>query len=199
MTAHTDTHYSVRDTLRATVYLCILFVLCACNGVAQEKRGALDLIRLAKSGSPELARSITQAFNETQLHEGTAAMGHLSSFFFALEAASKPTLMIDGAPGPELQLVPNTVLWYAIAEISKQGAIHSFFYLVQGKRFGGSTDLPVFDSFAYLEPGVYSGTLSQPLLHTSKIYDGMQTTYWTYVPAQYNLFPRNTIPKFPPR
>ncbi|HEY4903592.1 MAG TPA: alpha/beta hydrolase-fold protein [Candidatus Sulfotelmatobacter sp.] len=186
MAAHTDAYYPVRNTLRATIYLCALFVLCACNGVAQEKRGALDLIRLAKSASSELAQSIKRSFTATQLHEGTAAMGHLSSFFFAVEAASKPTLMIDGAPGPELQLVPNTALWYAVAEISKQGVIHSFFYLVQGKRFGGSTDLPVFDSFAYLEPGVHSGTLSQPLLHSSKIYDGMQTTYWTYVPAQYN-------------
>jgi len=57
---------------------------------------------------------------------------------------------------------------------------------VQGKRFGGSTDLPAFGPLAYLEPNVPSGTLSPPLLHTSKLYDGMQTTYWTYVPAQYD-------------
>jgi enterochelin esterase-like enzyme len=161
-------------------------ILCSRSGTAQEKLGALDLVRLAKSGSPELARSITQTFSPTQLKEGTAAASHLSSIFFAVEAASKPTLMIDGAAGPDLQAVPNSSLWYAAAEVPKQEAIHSFFYLVQGKRFGGSNDLAVFGPMAYLEAGVPSGTLSQPLLHTSKIYDGMQTTYWIYVSAQYD-------------
>jgi enterochelin esterase family protein len=164
----------------------LAFILYALNGAAQEKPGALDLVRLAKSGSPELARSITQTFSATQLKEGTAAISHLSSVFFAVGAASKPMLMIDGAAGPDLQAVANSSLWYATAEVPKQEAIHSFFYLVQGKRFGGSNDLPVFGPLAYVEAGVPSGTLSQPLLHTSKIYDSMQTTYLIYVPAQYD-------------
>jgi enterochelin esterase-like enzyme len=164
----------------------LVFVLCARSGAAQEKPGALELIRLAKSGSPELARSIGQAFSETQLKDGTAAVSHLSSAFFAIEAATKPALTIDGAAGPDLQPVANSSLWYAVAEVPKQGAIHSFYYLVDGKRPAGSNDLPVFGSLAYLESGVPSGTLSQPLLHTSKIYDGLQTTYWIYVPAQYD-------------
>jgi enterochelin esterase family protein len=154
--------------------------------VAQEKSSAPDLLRLAKTGSPELAQSISLTFSATELQAGTAAKGHLSSIFFAIEAASKPTLMIDGAPGPELRPLPNSALWYSVAEVPGQGTIHSFYYFKDGKRFGGSTDLPVFGPLAYLEPGVPSGTLSQPLLHTSKIYDGMQTTYWTYVPAQYD-------------
>lgn len=176
---------SCANMRRRLVCLCLLLAG-TCGVIAQDKPGALDLIRLAKSGSPELERSITQTFSATQLHEGTAAKGHLSSFFFAIEAASKPTLMIDGAPGPELQPVPNTTLWYAATELSKPGTVHSFFYLVQGRRFGGSTDLPVFGPLAYVEPNVPSGTLSPPLVNTSKIYDGMQTTYWTYVPAQYD-------------
>jgi enterochelin esterase-like enzyme len=168
------------------LYLCALLVAGACSGVAQDKPGALDLIKLSKSGSPELARGITETFKATDLREGTAVKGHLSSFFFAIDSPSKPILMIDGATGPELLPVPNTSLWYSVAELPKQGAIHSFFYLLQGKRFGGSTDLPVFGPLAYPGPSVLSGTLSQPLLHTSRIYDGMQTTYWTYVPAQYD-------------
>jgi enterochelin esterase family protein len=94
--------------------------------------------------------------------------------------------MIDGTEGPELQPVASTSLWYAVAELPRQGAVHSFFYLLQGKRFGGSTDLPAFGPLAYLKPNVPSGTLSPPLVLTSKLYDGMQTTYWTYVPAQYD-------------
>src|ERR1700733_2817811 len=192
MTAYLHAHrYGYHFLLCRTGLICILLVfnvcnLCAGSATAPEKPGALELIRLAKSGSPELARSIGQAFSETQLKEGTAAASHLSSIFFAVEAASKPTLMIDGAAGPDLQAVPNSSLWYVAAEVPKQEAIHSFFYLVQGKRFGGSNDLAVFGPLAYLETGVPSGTLSPPLLHTSKIYDGVQTTYWIYVPAQYD-------------
>lgn len=171
--------------LREIAFFCALLV-CSLSATAQQKPSALDLIRLAKNNNPELAAAIRQAFSPTQLQDGTAAKGHLSSFFFAMELSSKPTLMIDGAAGPELQGVRNTSLWYAVAELPKQGAIHSFFYLMQGKRFGGSNDLPVFGPLAYLEPGVPSGTLSQPLLHSSKLYDGMQTTYWIYVPAQYD-------------
>src|SRR5271165_4578481 len=87
------------------VILCLhLFTLLSSSfsQVTQEKPSALDLIRLAKSGSPELARTVSQAFNATELQSGTAARGHLSSFFFAIETPSKPVLVIDGAPGPEL-------------------------------------------------------------------------------------------------
>lgn len=174
------------DELRAIFYICVLFVACAFSAVAQQKSSALDIIQMAKSGSPELAHSIAQTFKASDLQQGTAAKGHLSSFFFAIDAASKPTLMIDGVPGPEMRSVTNTTLWYSVAEVPRLGAIHSYSYLVQGKRVGGSNDLPAFGALAYIEPGVPSGTLSQPLLHSSKIYDGMQTSYRTYVPAQYD-------------
>jgi enterochelin esterase-like enzyme len=36
------------------------------------------------------------------------------------------------------------------------------------------------------QPGVPTGTLSEKLTHISKIYDGMKSDYWIYVPAQYD-------------
>jgi enterochelin esterase-like enzyme len=191
MIAYCETSRRLPNSKKALLsgILCLCTILLAnVFVVAQEKPSALDLIATAgtKSGNSELAAAIRQAFSTTQLQDGTAAKGYLSAFFFAMEASSKPVLMIDGAPGPELQPVPKTTLWYGVAEIQKQEAIHSFFYLIEGKRVGGSTDLPVFGPLAYLERNVPSGTLSQPLLHTSKIYEGLQTTYWTYVPAQYD-------------
>jgi enterochelin esterase family protein len=39
---------------------------------------------------------------------------------------------------------------------------------------------------SYQQPGVPSGTLSPKLFHSSKIYDGMKSEYWIYVPAQYD-------------
>src|SRR5207249_9242560 len=63
---------------------------------------------------------------------------------------------------------------------------HSFFYTVQGARFGGRTDVPAYGPDSYPQAGVPQGKLSEKLLHTSKIYDGMQSEYWIYVPAQYD-------------
>ncbi|HEY0263389.1 MAG TPA: alpha/beta hydrolase-fold protein [Granulicella sp.] len=36
------------------------------------------------------------------------------------------------------------------------------------------------------QPGVPTGTLSEKLTHVSKIYDGLRSDYWIYVPAQYD-------------
>jgi len=80
----------------------------------------------------------------------------------------------------------STNLWYAPARIEQLGTPHSFYYLVDQKKFGGSLDLAAFGPLSYLQPGVPSGTLSDKIAHTSKIYDGMKSEYWVYVPAQYD-------------
>jgi enterochelin esterase family protein len=41
-------------------------------------------------------------------------------------------------------------------------------------------------------PGIPAGTLSPKLTHVSRIYDGMQSSYWIYVPAQYD--PKTAAP-----
>ena len=151
-----------------------------------EKKTALELVELAKSRSTELRDAIPGSFDAKNLKEGTAWAGHGPDFFFAIEAASQPTLVIDGAPGPPLQTVSGSALWYAAARIEKVGKLHSFHYLIDGKEFGGRLDLPAFGPLSYLQPGVPSGTLSAKIVHTSRIYDGMKSEYWIYVPAQYD-------------
>ncbi len=66
------------------------------------------------------------------------------------------------------------------------GKLHSFHYLINGSKFGGRLDLPAFSPLSYLQSGVPSGTLSTKIIHTNKIYDGMRSEYWIYVPAQYD-------------
>ena len=39
---------------------------------------------------------------------------------------------------------------------------------------------------SYTRPGVPQGRISEKLVHTSKLYGGMETNYWIYVPAQYD-------------
>jgi len=151
-----------------------------------EKKTALELVELAKSHSADLLGAIPASFDAKNLQEGTAWAGHGPDFFFAIEAPSLPVLVIDEAPGPVMQPVTGSQLWYAAARIERVGKLHSFHYLIDGKEFGGRLDLPAFGPLSYLQPGVPSGTLSPKIIHTSKIYDGMKSEYWIYVPAQYD-------------
>jgi hypothetical protein len=151
---------------------------------AAEKSTATQLIELAKTPGPALREAITATFDTKDLKEGTAWSGHGPDFFFAIESKSKPQLLIDGARGPQLQSLANSDLWYAAARIEPVGKLHSFYYLIDGNKFGGKLDVPAFGPLSYLQPGVPSGTLSEKIIHASKIYDGMKSEYWIYVPAQ---------------
>lgn len=168
----------------------ILSVLLATPACAAEKSTAAQLIELAKSNTPALKDAITNTLDAKELKEGTAWIAHGPDFFFAIEASSKPALLIDGAPGPQMQNISGSDLWYTPARIEPVGRLHSFHYLINGvngsTKFGGRLDLPVFTPLSYQQPGVPSGTLSPKIFHTSKIYDGMKSEYWIYVPAQYD-------------
>ena len=151
-----------------------------------EKRSATELVALAKANSPELQAAIRDTFIAKALKEGTAWAGRGAEFFFAVETDPRPSLVIDDAPGPKMKQISGTQLWYASARIEPLGRLHSFHYLVKGSKFGGSLDVPAFTADSYQQPGVPSGKLSDKIVHTSKIYDGMKADYWVYVPAQYD-------------
>jgi len=166
--------------------LALLLVCFACLAQAAEKMSATQLIELAKSNSPNLRNAITDSFDGKELKEGTAWSGHGPDFFFATQASSQPSLLIDHAPGPQMQPLAGSDLWYAAAHVEPIGRLHAFHYMINGAPFGGKLDLPAFGPLSYLQSGVPSGTVSERIVHTSKIYDGMKSEYWIYVPAQYD-------------
>jgi enterochelin esterase-like enzyme len=153
-------------------------------GSAGAKKSATELIELARSDSANLRDAIRSSFDPKQLSTGTAWLGHGHDFFFATEAAGTPELFIDGRRGPDMH-VAGPGLWYTVARIEGLGKPHSFFYQVAGAKSGGTFDVPAFGPESYQQPGVPSGTLSEKITHTSKIYDGMKSDYWIYVPAEY--------------
>jgi enterochelin esterase-like enzyme len=168
---------------------CKVFVLllgAALFATGAEKMTAPQLIDLAKSNSVGLRDAITASFEAADLKEGTAWAGHGPDFFFATQAESEPSLVIDDVSGPRMQQIKSSDIWYAIAHVEPVGRLHSFHYLVKGAAFGGKLDLPALGPLSYLQTGVPSGTLSEKIVHTSKIYDGMKSEYWIYVPAQYD-------------
>jgi enterochelin esterase-like enzyme len=155
------------------------------RALAADKLSATQLIELAKSASPGLRDAITSTFDAKDLKEGTAWAGHGPDFFFAAQCQPKPQLLIDGSPGPQMQQSSGSDLWYTSARIEQLGKLHSFYYMVNGAKFGGKLDLPAFGPLSYVQPGVPSGTLSDRITHTSRIYDGMKSDYWIYIPAPY--------------
>ena len=175
---------SVADLLKPVVAIAALLGLAFSSGAA-EKSSASQLVELAKAASPKLRDAITSTFEAKDLQQGTAWAGRGPDFFFAVEAQTEPELLVDGSAGPRMQRLAGTNLWYAAARIEQVGKLHSFHYLVSGSQFGGKLDVPAFTSLSYLQPGVPSGTLSAKITHVSKIYDGMKSDYWVYVPAQY--------------
>ena len=145
-----------------------------------------QLIELTRYNQAALPGAINVTFDAKELKAGTAWAGHGSNFFFVVEMSTKPLLFIDDAPGPEMQHLSHTDLWYAVAQIPQIGKLHAFHYVVRGLDFGGRLDVPAFGPLSYLQPGVPSGKLSEPIVHISKIYDGMKSEYWIYVPSQYD-------------
>jgi enterochelin esterase-like enzyme len=171
-------------TLPVLLLACLAFSNLA--AFAAEKMTASELIGLAQAHSASLADGINATFSPKELQEGTAWAGKGHDFFFALQSVAPPTLFIDGAPGPQMQTLSPGGIWYAVARVEELGVLHSFEYLVSGAKFGGRLDLPAFGPDSYLEANVPSGKLSEKLIHTSKIYDGMKSEYWIYVPAGYD-------------
>ena len=164
----------------------LLVLSLALPASAADKLFAPELIALAKAQSPQLRAAIEATFTAKDLRDGTAWAGHGSDFFFAVESATPPSLVVDDFASSPTEQIPGSNLWYASAQIEPVGRMHQFHFLVAGESFGGRLDLPAFSPLSYLQPGTPSGTFSEKLIHTSKIYDGMKSEYWIYVPAQYD-------------
>src|SRR5580692_1808912 len=151
-----------------------------------EKLTAPQLIELAKAHDAGLRAGIDATFDAKKLEAGTAWGGRGSQFFFAVDSEAAPSLVIDDFAAKPMEELPGTHLWYGVVDVEPMGRLHQFHYLVNGEKFGGSLDVPAFGALSYLEDGVPSGKLSEKIIHTSKIYDGMKSEYWIYVPAEYD-------------
>lgn len=165
--------------------LAILFLLFL-PAFSATKLTAPELLQLSAQNGPGFAEALTATLGAEPLQKGAAFLGQGPNFLFATEAASAPVLYVDDQPKGTLKQVngkPN--LWF-IAATLPTGTSHYFHYLVNGVKTGGRNDVPAYTSDSYAQPGVPQGKISDKLSFTSKIYDGMQSDYWVYVPAQYD-------------
>ena len=155
--------------------------------LAADKDPARALIEMA-GRAPEAAQfheALLATLGADDLKNGEAIIGRGEDFLWAIESARQPSLVVDDSARPGLKRVGSTDLWFAVGKL-KTGTLHSFYYLVGGEKFGGQTDVPAYGPDSYPNPGVPQGQLSPKLVHASKLYDGMQSDYWVYAPAEYD-------------
>lgn len=115
----------------------------------------------------------------------TAVVAEGGEFVFALESKAEPQLYVDDVFQSRMTRLKGSDLWMATAAL-KTGTSHRFHYLIEGKKAGGRTDVAAYLPECYSQPGVPQGKLSEKRVHTSRIYDGMTSDWWIYVPAQYD-------------
>src|SRR4051812_1359846 len=166
----------------------VVFSLLAASVLAAaEKISVPHLIQMAASDpdSQPFREALLSSFNEGEIKNGTAFIGEGPDFMWAVESAVKPSLFVDDEARPPMRQIRGSYLWFETGKL-QTGISHTFHYTAGGKRLGGRFDVPAYGRDSYEHPGVPKGTLSEKLVHTSKIYDGMKSDYWIYVPAQYD-------------
>jgi len=142
------------------------------------------MLQLAQfPAQPALHRALEAYFTPVQLEKGEAWLAIGPDALFAVKAASAPVLFVDGQEAVPMQQAGP---YYIGRAILKPYTSHTFHFSVDGKPFGGRMDVPAFGPEAYEQPGVPQGSLSEKIVHKSKIYEGLQTDYWVFTPAQYN-------------
>jgi enterochelin esterase family protein len=159
--------------------------LAVATAFAADRLTTPQLIEMAHHPSAGFEEALLAALGDDKIKKGTAFAGEGAEFLFAVEAATRPELFVDDQTGAGMQRIGQTSLWFQTATL-RPGTVHGFHYEVNGVRTGGSTDVAAYGPDSYPRPGVPQGTLSEKIVHTSKIYDGMQSNYWIYVPAQYD-------------
>ena len=152
------------------------------------ERAAMDqLLAMAKSRAdgPEFREALVKRLGEAPIKSGEAFDSNGPDFVWAVEAVAAPTLVVDDQPVGAMRRISGTNLWFHTGQL-RVGTSHRFHYLIDGAKFGGSYDMPAYGPDSYARAGVPQGRVSEKLVHVSKLYGGMETSYWIYVPAQYD-------------
>jgi enterochelin esterase family protein len=176
--------------MKTALTLTALLLLLPATPLAAEKLTATQLIKLAGPGTapaPSFQQALLESLGAENVQKGTAVLGEGPDFIWAVESAQALTLVVDEVALPSTRRLAGTNLWFHTGKL-KTGAAHEFHYLnpVNGAVFGGKNDVPAYGPDSYTQPGVPQGKLSEKLVHASKIYEGMHSDYWIYVPAQYD-------------
>ncbi len=165
----------------------LLLLGAAFHSSAEEKPPVSKLLEMAahKANSSEFKEALLAAVKPADIKKGTAFVGEGPDFLWAVESPSKPALFVDDEARPGMRQIKGSGIWIETGKLAT-GRSHAFHYVIDGKPFGGRFDVPAYGPDSYPKPGVPQGRISEKFVHTSKLYDGMRSDYWIYVPAEYD-------------
>ncbi|MFN0100708.1 MAG: alpha/beta hydrolase [Bryobacteraceae bacterium] len=153
---------------------------------------AQELVEMAKS-SPQSAAFRERLMTFTKAEDrkaGRGWAGHLGDFVFAVDTTSPPSFFFDESAGGKPVRLKDSDTWIVTAA-GATGRSHNYYWVVDGKPLLAAplmlpNDVPAFGPLSYDKPGVPQGVVSEKIVHTSAIYEGMKADYWVYIPAQYD-------------
>ena len=165
----------------------LIFVLLLTAFASAQTPDHAKLSELARRepNSAAFRDALAASFKAEDIKAGKAVAGRGANFLWAVESETPPQLFVDDKPEHAMHQIAGSKLWFYEGWM-RPGWSHSFHYMIDGKRVGGLSDVASHHPEAYEQPGVPKGTLSEKMVHESKIYPGMKCDYWIYVPAQYN-------------
>jgi enterochelin esterase family protein len=162
----------------------MLLVMLAAGAFApQQKISTQDLLQLARTRSAGLEQALRDTFPATNIERGTAAVGELGEFVWAVAAEKGPSLQINSEP--PIAAFKAGSLWVVQARLTT-GSAYKYTWLVDGKPIGGANNRPAFGPDSYPRPGVPEGKLTGPIEIPSTLYPGVKANVWFYVPAQWD-------------
>jgi len=165
----------------------LVVVTLACSHLAATERAVVDrLINLAaqQPASDVFRAELTKVFGPDALKKGTAVAFHGPDFVWAVESPQEPTLFVNEEKYAAMRKASGD-LWFYVGKLTP-GGVYKYRYMVNGTEMGGVMNLPGYTPDSYEKPGVPKGVLSEKMTSVSKIYPGMLTNYWVYLPAQYD-------------
>ena len=164
--------------MRTLLTLMTLAGLCAAQKVSTS-----ELIRMAQTRAAGLEQALRDTLGADNLQKGAAAAGELGEFVWAVAAAKGPSLQINN--GPAIPAYQAGSVWVVESRL-QTGTAYRYTWIIDGKPFGGSYNLPAFGPDSYAQPGVPQGKLTGPIEVPSQIYPDVKANVWFYVPAQWD-------------
>lgn len=161
-----------------TRYLLVFSALCL---TAQaEKVTAAKLIEMAQKRDPALETALRDTLGAEAIQKGTAVLGEGAEFIWAVDAPTEPLLQLNN--NVPFHVYKLGGLWMYQGQL-KTGTSHRFNWVIDAKPFGGANNIAAFGPESYPH-GAPEGKMTGPISHESKLYPGMKTNFWFYVPAQ---------------
>src|SRR3954447_15451280 len=117
----------------------------------------LPFLLLAASAAYPAKLELSQLPAE-DIRKGVAVLGENGDFLWAFESARQPTLFVDDQKMPPMKRAAAGGPWTYSGKL-KTGTSHYFYYMVDGQKVGGLTDVPAFGLDSYQQPGVPQGRL----------------------------------------